>query len=92
MNSILKDSFPLYSMKKRGWGVSGFKKGRTTTKDDEPRAGGLVEVTIFEIIKKTHKIILEDSRLKLTRLSETFKITKENLGNILHDILGMEKL
>ncbi|GIX74361.1 hypothetical protein CEXT_349061, partial [Caerostris extrusa] len=58
---------------------------------DECRPRSSVEVMTLEIIEKTHKILLEDHRLKLTTISEIVKISKEHVGKIVHVILGMQK-
>ncbi|XP_025162257.1 histone-lysine N-methyltransferase SETMAR-like [Harpegnathos saltator] len=45
-----------------------------------------------ENIKKVHKIILNDRRVKLIDIAETLKISKERVGHIVHEYLNMRKL
>jgi hypothetical protein len=45
-----------------------------------------------EKIKKDHKIILNDRKVKLIEIAETLKISKERVGLIVHEYLGMRKL
>jgi histone-lysine N-methyltransferase SETMAR len=68
-----------------------FKRGRTNTSDAE-RSGRPKEVITPENIKKVHKIILNDRKVKLSEIAETLKISKERVGHIVHEYLGMRKL
>ena len=45
-----------------------------------------------ENTKKVHKIVLENSKVKLQEIADTLKISKERVGFILHEHLSMRKL
>jgi hypothetical protein len=45
-----------------------------------------------ENIKKVHKIILNDRKMKLIEKAETLNISKERVGHIVHEYLDMQKL
>lgn len=68
-----------------------FKRGRTST-DDAPRSGRPNEVTTPENIEKIHRIVLNDRKVKVGELAETMGMSKERIGNILHEHLHMKKL
>lgn len=68
-----------------------FKRGEMSTKDGE-RSGRPNEVVTAENIRKIHKIILNNRRVKLIEIAETLKISKERVGHIVHEYLGMRKL
>jgi [histone H3]-lysine36 N-dimethyltransferase SETMAR len=68
-----------------------FKRGRVSTNDAE-RSGRPKEVVTPENIKKIHKIILNDRKVKLIEIAETLKISKERVGHIVHEYLDMRKL
>lgn len=65
-----------------------FKRGEMSTEDDaRPK-----EAVTDENIKKVHKIILDNRKVKLIEIAETLKISKERVGHIVNDYLGMRKL
>lgn len=68
-----------------------FKRGRTST-SDEQRPGRPIEVTTPENIQKIHRMVLNDRKLKLSEVAEAVGLSKERVGNILHEHLGMKKL
>lgn len=68
-----------------------FQTGHMSTEDDE-RSGRPKEAVTNENIKKIHKIILNDRKVKLIEIAETLKISKERVGHIVHEYLGMRKL
>ena len=68
-----------------------FRTGRASTSDAE-RTGRPKEVVTPENIKKIHKMILNDRKVKLIEIAEALKISKERVGHIVHEYLGMRKL
>lgn len=68
-----------------------FKRGEMST-EDETRSGRPKEAVTDENIKKVHKIIMNDRKLKLIEIAETLKISKERVGHIVHEYLDMRKL
>ena len=68
-----------------------FKRGEMST-DDDARSGRPKEAVTDENIKKVHKIILHDRKVKLFEISETLKISKECVGHTLNEYFGMRKL
>ena len=68
-----------------------FKRGEMTTEDDAC-SGHPKEGVTDENNKKVHKTILDDRKVKLIEISETLKISKECVGHILKEYLGMRKL
>lgn len=68
-----------------------FRTGRVSTVDAE-RSGRPKEAVTDKNIKKTHKIILNNRKVKLSEIAETLKISKERAGHIVHEYLGMRKL
>jgi hypothetical protein len=45
-----------------------------------------------ENIKKVHKIILNDRKVKLIEIAKTLKISKKRVEHIVHEYLDMRKL
>ena len=68
-----------------------FKCGRTSTEDAE-RSGRPNEVVTPENIKKAHKIILENRKVKLQEIADIMKMSKGSVFTILHEHLSMRKL
>lgn len=68
-----------------------FKRGEMSTEDGE-RSGRPKEVVTDENIKKIHKMILNDRKMKLIEIAEALKISKERVGHIIHQYLDMRKL
>lgn len=68
-----------------------FKRGRTDTSDAE-RSGRPNEAVTPENIKKIHKIVLADRKLKLREIADAVKISEGSVFTILHEHLGMRKL
>ncbi|KAF7262957.1 hypothetical protein GWI33_003795 [Rhynchophorus ferrugineus] len=60
------------------------------TADDE-RSGRPKKVAGDENIKKIHKMILNDRKLKLNEIADTLKISNEHVHRIIHEYLGMRK-
>lgn len=71
--------------------VNEFKRGRTSTKD-ENRSGRPVEVSTPEMIDKIHDMVLSDRRIKVREIVEATGISKGTVGSILHEKLGMKKI
>ena len=82
------DSSPSETIKR--W-FADFKRGRRDT-DDAERIGHPNEAVTPESIKKIHKIVLNDRKVKLHELADIVKISKERGGFILHEHLTMRKL
>lgn len=68
-----------------------FRTGHMTTEDDE-RSGRPNDAVTPENIQKIQKIILNDRKVKLIEIAEGLKISKERVGHIVHEYLGMRKL
>ncbi|KAF7277767.1 hypothetical protein GWI33_009188 [Rhynchophorus ferrugineus] len=60
--------------------------------EDGKRSGRPKEVLTDEIIKKIHKMILNDRKLKLNEIANTLKILTERVHHIIHEYLGMGNL
>ena len=68
-----------------------FKRGCTDT-NDAKRSGCQNSTVVPENIKKLHKLILADRKLKLCEIAEELKIPKDSVVTILHEQLSMRKL
>jgi len=87
---VYGDSSPLFSTIKK-WAAE-FKRGHTSLEDD-PREGRPKSATTTpEIIEQVHGMVLDDRRMKVREIAETIDISKECVGYILHEELGMKKL
>jgi hypothetical protein len=60
--------------------------------EDDARRGRPKETVTDENIKKLHKIILNDRKVKLIEIAETPKISKERVGHIVHVYLNIRNL
>lgn len=89
MKNTLGEAAPSFSTVAK-W-TSEFKRGRQSVEDDH-RSGRPKTATTPQMIQKVHNIVMEDRRLKLREIAETVGISKEGVGNILHEELGMKKL
>ncbi|GFW85489.1 mariner transposase [Trichonephila clavipes] len=58
----------------------------------EHRSGRPNEVTTLEIVKKIHKAVLDDRRLKVCGLADIVGISKSAVHHILSENLDMRKL
>ncbi len=45
-----------------------------------------------EMIKKIHKVVLEDRRIRAREIAEAIGVSSEQVHNILHEDLGIKKL
>lgn len=68
-----------------------FQRGRTSV-FDEPRPGAPKTATTENNVTKIHDLVLADRRLKVCEIAETVAISKDRVGHILHENLGMRKL
>ena len=68
-----------------------FQRGRTSV-FDEPRPGAPKTATTVDNVEKVRDLVLAHRRLKVREIAETVDISKDCLGYILHEILGMGKL
>ena len=93
IHAILKEALgghvPSYTTVKN-W-VAQFKNGDFST-CDEPRPGRPKTVATPEIIHKIHELILEESWISAKSIAEKLGITRERVGSIIHEDLGMRKL
>ena len=64
----LKKSAPSFTTVK--YWVAEFKRGRRRSCEDEHRSGRPSEVAIPEMVKKIHKMVLGDRRLKVRELAD----------------------
>ena len=65
---------------------SEFKQGRRNTSDATP-SGRPIEASIPENIKKIHRIVLNDRKVKVRELADMLKISAERMHHILHEHL-----
>lgn len=65
--------------------------GRIST-EKAKRSGRPIEMSTTEKIQKIHRMVINDSKLKLSKIVETMSISKKRVGNILHDHFHMRKL
>jgi len=68
-----------------------FQRGRMSF-FDEPRPGAQKTTTTEYNVTKIHDLVLADRRLKIRKRAETVGMSKDRVGYILHEILGMRKL
>ena len=59
---------------------------------DEPHPGAPKMATTGDNVTKIHDLVLADRRLMVGEIAETVGISKDRVGHILHEILGMRKL
>jgi len=71
--------------------VAQFKHGDFST-CDAPRPGRPKTVTTTEIIDQIHELILEDRRISAKSIAEQLGISRERVGSIILEDLGMRKI
>ncbi|XP_036347711.1 histone-lysine N-methyltransferase SETMAR-like [Rhagoletis pomonella] len=71
--------------------VAEFKRSRTSCQD-EHRSSRPNEVTTPEMVKKIHKAVMDDRRLKVRELADIVSISKSTVHRILSEDLEMRKL
>ena len=86
---VYGDSSPSFSTIKK-WAAE-FKRGRTSLEDD-PREGRPKSGTTPEIIEQVHDMVLDAQQMKVLGISENIGISKEYVGDILHEELDKKKL
>lgn len=89
LDSTLGESAPSFTTVK--YWVAEFKRGRTSCQD-EHRSGRPNEVTMPEMVKKIHKMALDDRRLKVRKPADMVGISKSAVHRILTEKLDMRKL
>ncbi|GBP83936.1 Putative uncharacterized protein FLJ37770 [Eumeta japonica] len=68
-----------------------FQQGRESCEDD-PRPGRPVRVVTEEYVRKIEKFVLADRRIKLWQIAEELQISKERVGEIIHEHMNMRKI
>ncbi|GBP21732.1 Putative uncharacterized protein FLJ37770 [Eumeta japonica] len=89
MVSVLQESAPSFSMVKK-WARL-FQQGRESCEDD-PRPGRPVAVVTEENVRKIEKLVLADRRIKLWQIAEEWQISKERVGEIIHEHMNIRKI
>jgi len=89
LTETLQEHAPSYTTVKN-W-VPQFKRGDSPTCDG-PRHGRSKTVTTSEIIEQIHKLILEDGQISAKSIAEKLGISRERVGSIIHEDVGMPKL
>ncbi|XP_039309549.1 protein GVQW3-like [Solenopsis invicta] len=89
LDAVYGDSSPLMATVK-DW-FNEFQRGRTSV-FEEPRPGAPKMATTEDNVTKVHDLILADRRLKVREIAEIVGISKDRVGHILHEILGIRKL
>ncbi|GBP58147.1 Ral GTPase-activating protein subunit beta [Eumeta japonica] len=87
MVSVLQESAPSYTMVKNG--LAYFNKDESC--EDDPRPGRPVTVVTEENVRKIEKLVLADRRIKLWQIAEELQISKERVGEIIHEHMNMRK-
>ena len=89
LDAVYGDSSPSEATVKN-W-FNEFRRGRTSV-FDEPRPGAPKTAATDENVSKIHDLVLADRRIKVRELADAVGISKDRVGHILHEILGMRKL
>ncbi|GFX57474.1 mariner transposase [Trichonephila clavipes] len=87
-DSTLGESAPSFTTVK--YWVAEFKLGRTSCKGDH-RSGRPNKMTTPEMVKKIHKELLDDRRLKVRELVDILGISKIAVHRILYETLDMRE-
>jgi len=93
IHAILKETLGEHALPYatvKNW-VAQFKRGDFST-FDAPRPGRPKTVTTPEIIDQIHELILEDRRISVKSIAEQLGISRERVGSIIHEDLGIRKL
>ncbi|GBP49532.1 Histone-lysine N-methyltransferase SETMAR [Eumeta japonica] len=86
MVSVLQESAPSYTMVKNG--LAYFNKDESC-EDDPPRAS--CDGSNGGKCSKIEKLVLADRRIKLWQIAEELQISKERVGEIIHEHMNMRK-
>ena len=89
LDAVYCDSSPLMVTIKN-W-FNEFQWGRMSV-FDEPCPGAPKMATMKDNMTKIHNLVLTDRQLKVYEIAETMVNSKDRMGHILHEILGMRKL
>ena len=89
LDKCYSNSALLETTVKRGY--TDFKCGCTDTNDAE-HSGRPNSAIVLKNIKKLHKLVLADCKLKLHEIAEELKISEGSVFTILHKHLSMRKL
>jgi hypothetical protein len=89
LDAVYGDSSPSMTIIKN-W-FNEFQHGRTSV-FDEPHPGAPKIATMEDNMTKVHYLVLANRQLKVHEIAETVGISKNRMGHILHEILGMRKL
>ncbi|XP_030749345.1 protein GVQW3-like [Sitophilus oryzae] len=89
LDSVYGESAPSFTIVKF-WAAE-FKRNRKSLGDYE-RSGRPKTATTDDNIAKVHQILLDDRRIKVREIAEVMNISKERVGHILNQDLGMRKL
>ncbi|GBP00599.1 Putative uncharacterized protein FLJ37770 [Eumeta japonica] len=89
MVSVLQESAPSYTMVKK-WARL-FQQGRESCEDD-PRPGRTLTVVTEENVRKIEKLVPADRRIKLWQIAGELQISKERVGEIIHEHMNMRKI
>ena len=68
-----------------------FKCGRASN-DDAERSGRPNKSVTKENIKKVHRIVLHDRKIKVNEIADMVQISTDRVRHILYEHLGMKKL
>jgi len=89
LTGTLGEYAPSYATIKN-W-VAQFKGGDFFTRV-APRPGRTKTVNTPEIMDQIHELILEDRQISAKSIAEQLDISRERVGSIIHEDLGMRKL
>jgi transposase len=89
MSVTLGDKRPSYSTV-RNW-VATFRTGHLSTEDEET-SGRPTQVTIPENADATHSMLLDNRTVSAKEIAQTLAISRERVGDIIHEILDKRKL
>ena len=86
---VYRSSAPSYAQVK--FWVGGFKRGRSSLKD-EARSGRPLDPTDEEKCKKVRDLVYSDKRIQVEEIAQALGISHGSVSTMLHDRLGMLKL
>ena len=89
MTDVYGDSSPKYSTVAK-WSAE-FKRGRDSLEDD-PRPGHPADVVSQEMIDRVERLVLNNRRIKVTKLASECGISNGSVYTIIHEHLGMSKV